>query len=150
LPSRFHIWFDAYQKGQLVTSIYSDVAIQMKRWRCDYDIKLYIVSQGWSEANKVFLSRTNQGDMTLLLDGYFDTKSGKWKDKNAFLHLLKEINQPPSSVVFFTHTGAAARSASSAGILPILVTTHKKCLDALNEEEKKMTIIRTMNEVEFE
>ena len=147
---RIHMWFDAYQKGQLVTSIYSDVAIQMKRWRCDYDIKLYVVSHGWAEANKVFMSRTNQGDMTLLIDGYFDTKDGQWKDPGAFKKLLEKIQMKPNSVVLFTKTGAVARAASSTGILPIIVTTHKKCYDALNEEEKKMATIRTMNEVEFE
>ena len=134
----------------LVTSIYSDVAIQMKRWRCDYDIKLFVVSHGWTEANKVFLSRTNQGDMTLLIDGYFDTKNGQWKDPAAFRKLLDQIGVQSRSVVLFTKTGAVARAAASLGILPIIVTTHKKCYDALNDEEKKMAIIRTMNEVEFE
>lgn len=144
------MWFDAYQKGLLVTPIYSDVAIQMKRWRCDYDIKLFVVSHGWAEANKVFMSRTNQGDMTLLIDGYFDTKNGHWKDPAAFRKLLDQIHLEPNNTLLFTKTGAVARAASSTGILPILVTTHKKCYDALNEEEKKMAIIRTMNEVEFE
>ncbi|KAI2801769.1 hypothetical protein RDWZM_000756 [Blomia tropicalis] len=148
---RFHIWFEAYQKGQITTSIYSDVAIQMKRWRCDYNIKLYVCSQGWSEANKVFLSRTNQGDMTLLIDGYFDTKHGSWKEPKSFHRLLEELQiTQPSSVVLFTKNGATARSASHAGIVPIIVTTHKKCYDALSGEEKKMAIIRTMNEIEFE
>ncbi|KAH9406168.1 Enolase-phosphatase E1 [Tyrophagus putrescentiae] len=150
---RFHMWFDAYAKGQLTTAIYSDVAIQMKRWRCDYDIKLFVVSHGWSEANKVFMSRTNQGDMTLLIDGYFDTKGGAWEEGASFKKLLEgqlHLSGGQGAVVLFTKTGAVARAAATAGIMPIIVTTHQKCFDALNEEEKKMAIIRTMNEVEFE
>ena len=122
----------------------------MKRWRCDYEIKLYAVSHGWAEANKIFLSRTNQGDMTLLIDGYFDTKNGLWKEPNSFRKVLDQLQVPPNNVVLFTKNGAVARAGSSIGIVPILVTTHKKCFDALSEEEKKMAIIRTMNEVEFE
>lgn len=149
---RFHMWFDAYAKGLLTTAIYSDVAIQMKRWRCDYDIKLFVVSHGWSEANKVFMSRTNQGDMTLLIDGYFDTKNGAWEEGGSFKKLLDslKITGGSGNVVLFTKAGAVARAAASAGIVPIIVTTHQKCFEALNEEEKKMAIIRTMNEVEFE
>ena len=121
----------------------------MQKWRCDEEIKLYVVSQGWSEANKVFMSRTNQGDMGLLIDDYFDTSMGPLGESETFKKILEKVGAN-DNVIFFTKSGWAASAASGAGIFPILVMTHKKSYDMLNEEEKSMAIIRTMNEVEFE
>ena len=144
------MWFDGFEKEVLRTHIYSDVAIQMKRWRCDYDIKLYVTSHGWSEANKIFLQRTNQGDMTLLIDGYYDTSHGDWKKPESYQKVLESVGLQGSQVVMFTKSGAMGQAAAQAGIIPILVMTHKKMYDALSPEEKQFAIIRTMNEVEFE
>ncbi|KAH7645625.1 enolase-phosphatase E1 [Dermatophagoides farinae] len=148
---RFHVWFDGYDKGLLKTPIYSDVAIQMKKWRCDYNIPLYVYSQGWAEANRVFMSRTNNGDMSLLIDDYFDTSIGMPTDPATFRKILEQIHQSPSDVVYLTKSSAAAKCAKNVGIFSVLVLTHKKMQDMISEDEKKeLIIIRTMNEIEFE
>lgn len=147
---RFHVWFDGYAKGFLLTQVYSDVAIQMQKWRCDQDIKLYVVSNGWSVANKVFLSHTNQGDMTLLIDDFFDTSVGQMTESETFDKILKQIKQSAKEVILFTKSGPMAQAAAKVGVTPILVLTHQKFYDILNEEEKKITLIRTMNQIEFD
>lgn len=147
---RFHVWFDGYAKKYLLTQVYSDVAIQMQKWRCDQDIKLYVVSNGWTVANKVFLSHTNQGDMTILVDDFFDTGVGKMTEPETFGKILKTIKQSADEVMLFTKSGPMARAAAKAGVTPILVVTHQKCYDLMNEEEKKFTFIRTMNQIEFD
>ena len=122
----------------------------MKRWRCDYDIKLFVTSHGWAEANKIFLQRTNQGDMTLLIDGYYDTSVGDWTKAESHQKVLEGIGLSGAQVVLFTKSGGMAKAAAQNGIIPILVMTHKKMYDALGPEERQYAIIRTMNEVEFE
>lgn len=123
----------------------------MKKWRCDYDIKLYVLSHGWAEANKVFMSNTNNGDMSLLIDDYFDTSMGLLHESKTYENVLKRIQQSPCNVIFLTKSASAAKAALIAGIFPILVLTHKRMYDMLSEVDKRnMAIVRTMNEIEFE
>lgn len=58
---RFHVLFDGYAKGNIETPIYTDVAIQIRHWAVDDAIKLYIFSNGWKEATKRYLQKTNHG-----------------------------------------------------------------------------------------
>lgn len=55
------MWFDGYKRQRIETPVYSDVAIQIQKWRCDQEIKLFVFSNGWAEATKRFMSQTNHG-----------------------------------------------------------------------------------------
>lgn len=97
------------------------------------------------------MSRTNQGDMDLLIDDYFDTTYGPLDKADTYNKILSQIGQDPNNVVFFTKTIAAAQASSQTGIFPILVFTHKESEKQLSESDKStMPTVRTLNEVEFE
>lgn len=59
---RFNVWFDGYDRGKLQTPVYSDVAVTIQKWRCDLGVKLYILSNGWTDATKKFMSKTSHGE----------------------------------------------------------------------------------------
>lgn len=122
----------------------------MKKWRCDYEIPLFVLSHGWTEANRVFLSRTNQGDMSLLIDDYFDSSLGMLTDSNTYQLVLNKIKQKPNDVLFLTKSLPAFKAAKSIGIHPVLVITYRNMMETLSPDEREsMSIVHTMNEIEF-
>ena len=64
--------FDAFkQQPNLTTSVYKDVANAFNAWATSGNIKLYMLSNGWSYAMKKFLAKTNYGNLTSLLTDCF-------------------------------------------------------------------------------
>jgi enolase-phosphatase E1 len=145
---RFNVWFDGYRKKKITTPIYSDVAIQIKKWK-DLGIKVYVLSNGWKAANKKFLSQTSHGDLNLLLDGHYDNSEGALDNKDTYTKIAGKISQPVDQCLFLTKSGAEGLAAKSAGMPAVLVMVHRKNVDKLTEEEKAMPRIRTFNELEF-
>lgn len=144
------MWFDAYSRNLLETPVYSDVAIQIQKWRCDQDIKLYVFSNGWAEATRRFLTKTNHGDLNLLIDDYFDTSLGQLSDANTFTKVLNKINEKSENVVFLTKSPDEGRAAQSIGLTVVLVLTHRRNIERLDEEARRMPRVRSFNEIEFE
>ena len=145
---RFNVWYDGYRKKKITTPIYSDVAIQIKKWK-DLGIKVYVVSNGWKGVSKRFLSRTSEGDLNLLLDGRFDKREGTLDNKDTYTKIAGKISQPVDQCLFLTKSGAQGLAAKSAGMPAVLVMVHRKNIDKLTEEEKTIPLIRTLNELEF-
>lgn len=145
---RFNMWFDGYKKGKIKTPIYSDVGIQVKKWK-DSGIKIYVLSNGWKEATKKFLSATTTGDLNLMVDDHFDTSEGKLEDKETYTKIAAKISQPIDSCLFLTKSGAEGLAAKQAGMPVLLVMTHRKNIEKLTEEERTLPKIRSFNELEF-
>ena len=132
------------------THVYSDVAIQLQKWRCDLQIRLFVFSNGWTEATRRFLTKTNHGDLNLLIDAHFDSSIGPLGEAATFQKMLDEIKQKPEDVLFLTKWPEEARAAKSLGITSVLVLTHRRNIDNLDEADKAMDRIRTFNELDFE
>lgn len=146
---RYLLWFDGYDKGKITTPIYSDVGIQVRKWK-DMDIKIYVLSNTWVEGTKKFLSKTSMGDLNLMIDGHYDTTEGSLTAAETYTKLIGKIGQPAGEVLFLTKDPPQAKAAKDAGLNIVLVLTHRKAIEKLTEEEKAYPRIRSMNELEFE
>ena len=148
---RFHVLFDGYARGRLETPLYTDVAIQMHHWAVEDKVKLYLFSNGWKEATKRYLAKTNQGDMNLLIADHFDTEEGQLTDPATFKKIVGKIKQVhPEDVLFLTHCPQEAMAAKSAGLGTILIMTHRRDVNKLSVEEKRaLPYVRSFNEIIF-
>jgi len=146
---RFHMWFDGFRRQRIETPVYSDVAIQMQKWRNQLGIKQYVFSNGWAEATKRFLTCTNHGDLNLLLDGYYDTSFGSLTDAATFDKVIAQIKEPHNQVLFLTKSSDEGRAAFQAGLIVVLVLTHRRNIEKLDEEARRMPLVRSFNEIEF-
>jgi methionine salvage enolase-phosphatase E1 len=63
---------------------------------------------------------------------------------------LTKIGEQPEGVIFLTKSPEEAKAAKEVGITPILVVTHLKNIEKLDESDKQITTIRSFNELEFE
>lgn len=146
---RFHVWFDGYDKGKISTPVYSDVAVSIQKWHCDLGIKLYVLSNGWSEATKKFMSKTSHGDLNLLIDGHYDTSIGSLTDPETYKKVTDKIKEKPDDVVFLTKSADEAKAAKKSGLNVVLVLTHRRNVDAVVDSCKDIPIARTFTEIEF-
>jgi methionine salvage enolase-phosphatase E1 len=71
-------------------------------------------------------------------------------DKESYQKILAKIGEQPEDVIFLTKSPEEAKAAKEVGITPILVLTHRRNIQKLDESDKQMTIIRSFNELEFE
>lgn len=150
---RLHMWFDGYHRDKIETPVYSDVAIQIKHWRITQNIKLFVLSNGWIEATKRFMAKTNHGDLNLLIDGHFDNTIGPLDDPETFKIVCRKINIASEHVLFLTKSVSECNAAKEAGLNAILVMTHRRDLARLNtltdEQRQQLIYIRSFNEITF-
>lgn len=146
---RFHMWFDGLKRGRLQTPIYSDVNSQLKKWHDEKGTKLYVVSNGWADATKRFLTKTNHGNLEVLIEGHFDTTLGSLNDPSTYDKVLELIKVPAENVLFLTKCAEEGRAALQAGLNSILVLTHRRNIEKLDEESKKLPRVRSFNDLVF-
>ena len=145
-----HVCFDGFEKGLMETPVYSDVAIQIQKWRCDQQIRLFAIGNCSAVGTRYFLAKTNHGDLNLLIDAHFDNSIGSPTETATFQKLLTEMKQQPEDVLFLTKSPEEARAAKSVGIAVVLVVTHRRNAEKLDEADKTMERIRSLNELQFE
>jgi enolase-phosphatase E1 len=77
------IWQYGYRDGSLRSSVFADVPVAMQRWRKE-GINVSIFSSGSVLAQKLLFAHTESGDLTKLIDSYFDTGVGKKTDSASY------------------------------------------------------------------
>ena len=108
------IWKSAYEQGKVKSHLYDDVAAQLMRWHAQ-NIKLYIYSSGSVEAQQLLFKYTEAGDLTGILQGYFDTKIGGKKEEQSYIKIAREIHQDPGQILFLSDMQPEVAAASKAG-----------------------------------
>lgn len=144
---RFKVWFEGYQQSKLRTPIYSDVPNRIRTWFAE-GIKFYVFSNTWVEAQKALLRNTNHGDLTTLITGHYDNDFGLLAEPDSWRRLCGSINESPNDVLFLTKSIVEARAAAEAGLMVVLVLTHRHNVKAISHEERKLfPIVRSLNEL---
>lgn len=107
------IWRQGYEAGVLKGLVYPDAAAMLRRWH-DRDLRLFVYSSGSEEAQKLIFGYSDQGDLTPLFEGFFDTRIGGKLDTASYEAIARAAEMPAGEVLFLSdHAGeiAAARAA---------------------------------------
>ena len=108
-----------YRAGELRGEVYADVPRALRRWR-DAGIPVAIYSSGSELAQRLLFASVEQGDLTALSDGFFDTRVGAKGDRESYRHIADAMGCSPDAVVFVsdvTRELAAARDAGCRALL---------------------------------
>ncbi|MBN9416125.1 2,3-diketo-5-methylthio-1-phosphopentane phosphatase [bacterium SCN 62-11] len=108
------IWEDGYRSGQLKSQIFDEVA-NLLRTRKSAGLRTYIYSSGSVLAQKLLFAHTPEGDLTHLLDGYFDTSVGAKGEAESYRKIANQIGIAPGDGLFATDVVGEARAAREAG-----------------------------------
>ncbi|HAT01650.1 MAG TPA: acireductone synthase, partial [Pantoea agglomerans] len=77
------IWRDGYVNGSFTGHLYPDVLPALSRWKAQ-GIELYVYSSGSVAAQKLLFGYSDEGDITDLFSGYFDTHVGAKREVAAY------------------------------------------------------------------
>lgn len=108
------IWAEGYADGALQGPIYSDAAQEMQHWH-ENGMPLYVYSSGSVQAQKLIFGHSDQGDLTMLLSGYYDTEVGPKRETRSYHNIQTDINMPSKHLLFLSDTEAELDAANEAG-----------------------------------
>lgn len=109
------IWAGGYRSGELSGPVYPDVPPALARWQAE-GVPRYVYSAGAVPAQRDWFAHTAFGDLTPLLDGYFDLASaGPKGEPDSYRTIAAAIGVPPAAVLFLSDAGAELDAAAAAG-----------------------------------
>jgi len=138
------LWEQGYRDGTLKASVFRDVPEALERWR-RAGLRLAIFSSGSVLAQKLLFAHTTAGDLTGLLEGYFDTTTGPKADPESFRRIASELQLRPQQLLFLSDVSAELDAADAAGMRSVL------CVRPGNLPQpatRNRPAIRTFDEIE--
>jgi len=113
------IWENGYRSGRLRGQVFSDVVPALQRWnKRNLDVRIF--SSGSMLAQRLLFENSEQGDLTPLLRGYFDTSIGAKSDLESFRKIAKAFDLLPKRIVFISDVTAELDAAKEAGYATLL------------------------------
>jgi enolase-phosphatase E1 len=137
------IWDEGYRTGELRSQVFADVAPALRRWN-EQGKRITIYSSGSVLAQKLLFGNTEAGDLTPLIDKYFDTNIGAKKDPESYRRIVEALELDPSAVLFLSDVSDELDAAATAGLRTLL------CVRPGNNPQQSApahAIIRTFDEV---
>ena len=113
------IWEQGYADGSLTAPLFADVlpAIEEMRWA---GLMVAIFSSGSVFAQRLLFSHTNAGDVSQLIDYYFDTTSGAKTESSSYRQIAATLELNPAAVLFVSDVVAELDAARLAGMRTLL------------------------------
>lgn len=114
-----HIWEAGYQEGVLRGLVFADVAPAIRRWHAA-GLRVAIYSSGSEQAQRRLFESTPAGDLTTLLDAFFDTRVGAKGDAASYTRIAQDLRMPVGAVLFVSDVTAELDAARAAGMAVVL------------------------------
>ncbi|MCP1207027.1 acireductone synthase [Pantoea sp. B550] len=108
------IWRDGYVNGSFTGHLYPDVLPALRHWKAQ-GIELYVYSSGSVAAQKLLFGYSDEGDITGLFSGYFDTRVGAKREVAAYRAIAAEIGRPAAQLLFLSDIHQELDAAAEAG-----------------------------------
>jgi enolase-phosphatase E1 len=109
------IWKGGYRSGSLESHVYPDVRPALERWRAR-GRSVAIFSSGSVLAQRLLFANTVEGDLTPLIQDYFDTTTGPKRIADSYGRIAEALHVGPSAVLFVSDVPAELDAARAAGM----------------------------------
>ena len=136
------IWKEGFETGKLKADLYEDAYRKLKEWKEKYPI--YVYSSGSVQAQKLFFSHTNYGNILNWFSGHFDTKIGNKKESDSYKKIAKEIGLKPEEILFLSDNPDEIIASAKAGMKAIRVVRPN---DAEYIEDFPYKQVKTFDEI---
>ena len=114
------IWDEGYRNGDYRAHMYPEVPAKLRVWK-DQGLELYVYSSGSVAAQKLFFAFSEDGDLTPLFSGYFDTETGPKRDANSYRSIAIAIGTSANEVLFLSDVVEELDAAQAAGMKTTLL-----------------------------
>ncbi len=112
------IWQDGYVNGDFTGHLYPDVLPALEKWKSQ-GIDLYVYSSGSVAAQKLLFGYSDEGDITHLFSGYFDTLVGAKREVQSYRNIAEQLGVPPGQILFLSDIHQELDAAAQAGLRTI-------------------------------
>lgn len=142
------VWLYGYEKDLLRSHVYGDVQQAFSKWNSN-GIRIFTYASGSTLAQQMLFSRTLHGNLSHLIEYYFDSDTyGKKVHTKSFRLVAEKIAEPPTKMIFISDSLEELRPAKLAGFTPILVIrTHNQHL--MQEEKLPFLVINSFADINF-
>ena len=113
------IWEEGYRAGVLRGQVYPDVPPAIRRWRAA-GVRVAIYSSGSELAQRRLFESTDQGDLTPLVDGFFDTRIGPKVAAASYARIADALHVPVAAMLFVSDVAKELVAAREAGAQVVL------------------------------
>ncbi len=113
------IWKTGFESGQLKGTLFDDVPDALARWSKSAKVAIY--SSGSVEAQRLLFRYSTFGDLTPLISGYFDTRTGAKSESGSYTAIANSLGAEPREVMFFSDVVRELDAAREAGCATRLV-----------------------------
>ena len=108
------IWRNGYVNGDFTGHLYPDVLPAFNTWQ-QQSIALYVYSSGSVAAQKLLFGYSDEGDITSVFSGYFDTHVGAKREEQSYRTIAAHIGKPASELLFLSDIRQELDAAQQAG-----------------------------------
>ncbi len=115
------IWQFGFESGELVGEFYDDVLPNIRAWKSK-GCRVFIFSSGSVLAQKLIFRFSKYGDLSTLIDGYFDTETGPKREASSYQKIAESMNLEPSQVTFLSDVQQEIDAARNAGMNGFLIS----------------------------
>ena len=137
-----HVWKSGYDDGTLRGEVYDDVRPALERWKAS-GVTLAIYSSGSVLGQRLLFSHSNAGDLTQLINYYFDTGVGSKRAPDSYRHIAGVLGMRAEDVLFVTDMMPEIDAARSAGLRTCLCVRS----DAREVPHADTPVVHTFDEI---
>ena len=109
------IWKSGYEAGELVGTVFPDVAEAFGRW--SETAKVAIYSSGSVEAQKLIFRYSSAGDLTPFITSYFDTRTGAKTSSDSYRAIAAAMGVETRAILFVSDLLRELDPAREAGCM---------------------------------
>jgi len=113
------IWKQGFESGQLKGTLFEDVPAAFARWSQTARVAIY--SSGSVEAQQLLFRYSTFGDLTPLISGYFDTRTGPKGEADSHAAIARAMEVETHEVLFLSDAVRELDAAHQAGCQTRLV-----------------------------
>ncbi len=114
------IWAQGYAAGALRGHVYPDAAAALRAWHAR-GLTLAVFSSGSVAAQKLIFGHSDQGDLSPLFSGWFDTTSGPKREAASYSKIAAALRFAPEDILFLSDVRAETDAAKGAGMAALLI-----------------------------
>jgi enolase-phosphatase E1 len=107
------IWKGGFERGELKGTLFDDVPPALERWSSVAHVAIY--SSGSVAAQLLLFRHSNFGDLTGLISGYFDTRTGPKVATGSYASISSAMDCEPKEIMFFSDAVRELDAAREAG-----------------------------------
>jgi enolase-phosphatase E1 len=113
------VWKAGFESGELKGTLFPDVPAAFERWSARGKVAIY--SSGSVEAQKLLFRYAIYGDLSRLVSGYFDTRTGPKMSAASYAAIATAMDVDPADALFFSDVVRELDAAREAGFQTRLI-----------------------------